>query len=167
MGSRVNHVSVSATDLDASTEFYVQLIGAVRVPSPNFDVEVRWLALGDTQLHLFRDDVRPTQGHHFGVEVDLDVLVAAYRTATERGILDEETFNGGLIGLPGDVAQLYLRDPSGNLVELDAVRAADLPEDMRGRLRVLADRRPQDGEHAGARLFIGDERPAPTSVQNV
>ena len=164
MGSRVNHVSVSAADLDASTEFYTQLIGAVRVPSPNFDVEVRWLALGDTQLHLFRSDVQPTEGHHFGVEVDLDVLVEAYRTAAERGILEAQTFNGALISLPGDVVQLYLRDPSGNLVELDAVGAGELPDDVRSELRVLEERRPQHGDHARARLFIGDQRPAPTGV---
>ena len=164
MASRVNHVSVSATDPDASAEFYEQLIGATPVPTPDFDVEVRWLALGETQLHLFRSDAQPPQGHHFGVEVDLDVLVSAYRTAAERGILEEEAFHGALIGLPGDVVQLYLRDPCGNLVELAAVGAGELPDDLRAELRVLELRRPQRAEHARARLFIGDDRPAPTSV---
>jgi catechol 2,3-dioxygenase-like lactoylglutathione lyase family enzyme len=159
VSSRINHVSISANDLPASVEFYEQLLGAVPVPNPNFDVEVRWLAVGDTQLHLFTSDDRGTRGHHFGVEVDLDTLVAAFHMASERGLLEQEVFGGALIGLPGDVVQLYLRDPRGNLIELDAVGAADLPEDLRAELHVLAERRPQEGEHARARLFIGADRP--------
>jgi catechol 2,3-dioxygenase-like lactoylglutathione lyase family enzyme len=159
MGSRINHVSISANDLDASQAFYERLLGARRVPSPNFSVDVRWLALGDTQLHLFTSDDRGSRGHHFGVEVDLDVLVSAYRTGAGEGMLEEEVFGGALIGLPADVVQLYLRDPRGNLIELDAVGASELPDDVRSELRVLEESRPQDGDHAGARLFIGDERP--------
>ena len=34
--SRVNHVSVSATDLAASTAFYERLLGAVPVATPDF-----------------------------------------------------------------------------------------------------------------------------------
>jgi hypothetical protein len=116
------------------------------------------MALGDTQLHIFGSDVEPTIQHHFGVEVDLDVLVAAHRLCAERGILEGETFGGHLIGLPGDVVQLYLRDPSGNLVELDAEGASRLPEDLRGQLRPLERTRPQPGAHADARLYIGSER---------
>ena len=159
MGSRINHVSVSANDLDASQAFYERLLGARRIPSPDFDVDVRWLALGDTQLHLFTSDDRGTRGHHFGVEVDLDVLVSAYRAAAEEGVLEQDVFNGALIGLPGDVVQLYLRDPRGNLIELDAAGASDLPDDLRAELRVLDERRPQRGEHADARLFIAGDRP--------
>jgi catechol 2,3-dioxygenase-like lactoylglutathione lyase family enzyme len=157
--SRVNHVSVSGTDLAASTEFYEQLLGAVVIPSPDFGFPVQWMALGDTQLHIFSSDVAPTSQHHFGVEVDLDVLVAAYRYCVERDILEGDTFGGDLIGLPGDVVQLYLRDPSGNLVELDAEGASRLPEDLRDRLRPLEEARPQPGTHADARLYIGTERP--------
>jgi catechol 2,3-dioxygenase-like lactoylglutathione lyase family enzyme len=162
--SRLNHVSISANDLDASCAFYAELLGAREVASPDFDVDVRWLALGDTQLHLFTSDDRGSRGHHFGVEVDLDTLVAAYRMAAERDALETEVFGGALIGLPGDVVQLYLRDPRGNLIELDAVGAADLPDDVRAELRILDERRPQRGEHAEARLFIGADRPAPERV---
>jgi catechol 2,3-dioxygenase-like lactoylglutathione lyase family enzyme len=154
----VNHVSVSARDLDESVAFYGELLGAVPVANPNFAQNVRWMALGDTQLHVFESDVQPTDAHHFGAEVDLDVLVAAHALAAERDVLDDE-FGAPLVELPGDVVQLYLRDPSGNLVELDAIGASRLPDELRGQLRVLADVQPQDEEHASARLFIGAERP--------
>ena len=157
--ARVNHVSVNARDLAASTDFYARLIGAVPIPTPDFGSPVQWMAVGDTQLHLFQRDLQPTSHHHFGVEVDIDTLVAAYRLAAERDLFDDDAFQGRLVGLPGDVVQLYLRDPSGNLVELDAVGAGALPDDLRGRLRPLEDARPQRGDHARARLYIGADRP--------
>jgi len=162
--SRINHVSVSATDLAASTEFYMRLLGVERIPTPDFGVEVQWLACGDTQLHLFSSDLEPTRLHHFGVEVDVDRLAAAYRMAKEEGILESEAFGHHLIELPGDVAQMYLRDPSGNLIELDAPGASALPEDMRADIRVLAEMRPQEGERAAARLYVGADRRAVESV---
>ena len=152
--SRVNHVSVSGTDLAVSTEFYERLLGAQVIASPDFGFPVQWMALGDTQLHIFQSDVEPTIQHHFGVEVDLDVLVAAYRLGAERGILEGETFGGHLIGLPGDVVQLYLRDPAGNLVEIDAAGKDRLPEDMRAQLKQLWDFHPHTDEQLSARLFV-------------
>jgi catechol 2,3-dioxygenase-like lactoylglutathione lyase family enzyme len=157
--SRVNHVSVNATDLAASIAFYERLLGARKIPTPDFGAPVQWMALGDTQLHVFERDLTPTSHHHFGVEVDLDTLVAAYRLVDAEATFDDEAFGGRLIGLPGDVVQLYLRDPSDNLVELDAIGAGRLPDDLRGQLRVLEEGRPQRGEHAGARLYIGADRP--------
>jgi catechol 2,3-dioxygenase-like lactoylglutathione lyase family enzyme len=65
--SRVNHVSVSATDLAASTDFYARLLGAEPVATPDFGFPVQWLALEDTQLHIFERDSKPTQHHHLGV----------------------------------------------------------------------------------------------------
>jgi catechol 2,3-dioxygenase-like lactoylglutathione lyase family enzyme len=162
--SRVNHVSVSATDLAASTEFYGRLLGAEPIATPDFGFPVQWLALEDTQLHIFERDSPPTQHHHFGVEVDLDRLVSAYRLCAELDAFDDDTFRHRLVGLPGDCIQLYLRDPAGNLVELNAVGASRLPDDLREDLQILADVRPQDGEHGDARLYIGADRPAPDAV---
>jgi lactoylglutathione lyase len=158
--SRVNHVSVNASDLAEGIAFYARLLGATPIATPDFGGPVQWMAIGDTQLHVFERDLTPTSHHHFGVEVDLDVLVAAYAIAAELDSFDDEAFGGRLIGLPGDVVQLYLRDPSGNLVELDAVGASRLPDDLRAQLRVLEEARPQRGEHATARLYIGADRAA-------
>jgi len=159
--SRVNHVSVSATDLGASIAFYERLLGAVPLATPDFGFPVQWMGLGDTQLHIFERDSHPTAHHHFGVEVDADGLVSAYRICEELGIFDDETFHHRLIGLPGECVQLYLRDPSWKLVELDAVVSVGaLPEDMQEQIQMLEDRQPQSGEHADARLYIGSDRVA-------
>ena len=45
MGLRINHVSVNARDLQESVAFYVDLLGAEPLTTPNFGLPVQWLAL--------------------------------------------------------------------------------------------------------------------------
>ena len=152
MSSRINHVSVNALNLQESVDFYVDLLGAERIATPNFGIPVQWLALGRTQLHLFERDLQPTSHHHLGITVD--DLEPVYRAAERRGAFDDEAFRNRLVELPGDVVQLYVRDPAGNLVEIDHHGADRLPEDLRARLKGLWDFNPQDDEQMSARLFV-------------
>jgi len=150
--AQINHVSVNARDLKASVEFYVELLGAEPIPTPNFGLPVQWLALGDTQLHLFERALAPTSHHHFGITVDR--LEPVYRAAERRGAFDFESFGNHLVLLPGDVVQLYVRDPAGNLVEIDQPGADRLPADLRALLKGLWDFNPQDDEQMRGRLFV-------------
>jgi catechol 2,3-dioxygenase-like lactoylglutathione lyase family enzyme len=150
--SRINHVSVNALDLRESVEFYADLLAAEPIATPNFGLPVQWLALGRTQLHLFERDLRPTSHHHFGVTVD-DVE-PVYRAAERRGAFDDDAFGNRLVELPGDVVQLYVRDPAGNLVEIDHLGVGRLPDDLRAQLKGLWDLNPQDEEHMQGRLFV-------------
>ncbi len=152
MGSRINHVSVNALDLEESTGFYVELLGAERIATPEFGLPVQWLALGDTQLHLFERDLTPTSHHHFGVTVD-DVE-PVYRAAERRGAFDRDAFRNHLVELPGDVIQLYLRDPAGNLLEIDHHGKDRLPEDLRAQVKGLWEFNEQSEENMKARLFV-------------
>jgi hypothetical protein len=112
---------------------------------------VRWLALGGTQLHLFERDVQPTSHHHFGITVD--DLEPAYRVAERRDAFDREAFGNHLVELPGDVVQLYVRDPAGNLVELDQVGVERLPDDMRRQVMPLWEMHPHSEEQMRGRLL--------------
>jgi catechol 2,3-dioxygenase-like lactoylglutathione lyase family enzyme len=152
VGPRINHVSVNAKNLQESVDFYVELLGAELIATPNFGFPVQWLALGDTQLHLFERDLTPTSHHHLGITVD-DVE-PAYRAAERHDAFDDEAFGNRLVLLPGDVVQLYLRDPSGNLVELDHHGADRLPADIRERLVALSEFHPQDDAQQSARLYV-------------
>jgi catechol 2,3-dioxygenase-like lactoylglutathione lyase family enzyme len=150
--SRINHVSVNARDLQESIDFYAELVGAERLPAPNFGFPVAWLALGRTQLHLFERDLTPTSHHHFGITVD-DV-VPVYRAAERRGAFDRDAFGSHLVELPGDVVQLYVRDPSGNLVEIDHHGVDRLPDDLRAELKGVWELHPQTEEDMRGRLFV-------------
>jgi catechol 2,3-dioxygenase-like lactoylglutathione lyase family enzyme len=149
---RINHVSINALDLQRSTDFYVELLGAEPIATPNFGIPVQWLAVGRTQLHLFERDLTPTSHHHFGITVD-DVE-PVYRAAERWNAFDDEAFRNRLVELPGDVVQLYLRDPAGNLLEVDHHGVDRLPADLRARLAGLWEFNPQDDEQMSARLFV-------------
>jgi catechol 2,3-dioxygenase-like lactoylglutathione lyase family enzyme len=152
LSSRINHVSINARDLQESVEFYVDLLGAERIATPNFGLPVQWLALGRTQLHLFEKDLRPTSHHHLGITVD--DLEPVYRAAERRDAFDREAFGNHLVELPGDLVQLYVRDPAGNLVEIDQDGVGRLPDDLRAQVKPLWDFNPQDDEQMTARLFV-------------
>lgn len=148
--SGLNHVSVVAHDLETSVRFYEELFGFERLPTPNFGFPVQWLAAGSRQLHLFeRPEGAPTY-HHFGVTVEDAGPI--YARARELGCFDDRAFANHLVELPGDQVQIYLRDPAGNLVEVDAVGASRLPEWIRADLVALADLQPQDETNLRARL---------------
>lgn len=128
----LTHVSVIAEDVAESTEFYESVLGCEPVPTPRFGsqadfhadegIEFRILRLGDQQLHLWNDPAREPEATafaHFGVHVD--DFVEVYERGVERGAfaaVGEESAPPTVFDFNG-TAQLYLRDPTGNLVEVD------------------------------------------------
>jgi catechol 2,3-dioxygenase-like lactoylglutathione lyase family enzyme len=152
-GAALNHVSVVAGDLDRSIRFYEAVFGLERLPTPNFGFPVQWLGIGDTQLHLFNRDMEAPSHHHFAVTVD--EVEPVYTRAAELGAFDHDAFGHHLFELPGDTVQLYLRDPGGNLVEVDSPGVGRLPDAIRAELKRLADVHPQDQENESARLYVG------------
>jgi lactoylglutathione lyase len=149
--TRFNHVSIPADDFEESARFYEELFGMERLPTPNFDVPVLWLTVGDQQLHLFRRGAGATPFHHFGL--DVDDFEAVYRKAEELGLLDPDAWGSQVRELPDGSVQMYLRDPAGNLVEVDWPDASTLDRSVVTNLGRLADERPQTGDAARATLY--------------
>jgi catechol 2,3-dioxygenase-like lactoylglutathione lyase family enzyme len=147
----INHVSIPTRDLDEAERFYTELVGAERVVSPNFGAPVRWLRIGDVQIHLLQDTGGGGGMGHFGITVD--DLASVYERARALGALDPVVNGHYLWELPGRVVQLYLRDPSGNLVEVNARDADALPQWVRVDVRALVDAQPQNEENLRARLL--------------
>jgi YD repeat-containing protein len=147
----INHVSISAPDLEASVRFYTEVFGMERVATPTFPGQaVVWLRVGDRQLHLFQRQGAP-QFHHFAL--DVDDFEAVYLKVRELEIRDESTFLGGIFELPGGEAQMYLRDPAGNLVEIDWPDASTLDRTIVSDIVALAEVVPQGPEGRAARLY--------------
>jgi catechol 2,3-dioxygenase-like lactoylglutathione lyase family enzyme len=77
---------------------------------PDFGFGGAWLDIGDQQVHLIESAVPDDCGQHFAIRVaDIEAAVSALR---ERAIEVSD---------PKPVAasrQCFLRDPSGNLIEL-------------------------------------------------
>ena len=154
--TRFNHVSVHALDLDESLRFYVDVFGMERLPSPNFSAHVEWLRVGEQQLHLFKSENPAPRSHHFAL--DVDDFEAAYRKAKELELLDDETFGASVRELPDGAVQMYIRDPAGNLVEVNWPDVSTLDRSVVTTISRVADERPQAGEAASATLYHGLEK---------
>ena len=123
------------------------------LPSPNFGFAVRWLRLGDLELHFFESTQIPEPGQHFGIEVD--DYEEAYRRLKAIEARDEGTRFAYVYELPGGEVQMYFRDPFGNLVEIDLPDLSSLDRSVFGDdFRVLAEEQPQDDENLRERLFL-------------
>jgi catechol 2,3-dioxygenase-like lactoylglutathione lyase family enzyme len=153
--TRFTHASVHAYDLEESVRFYTDVFGMRRVPSPDFpDLEVEWLEFGDVQLHVFLRDVPAPDFHHVGL--DVDDFEAAYRVACER-----ELFDGGepkVRELNGGALQMYLRDPAGNLVEVNWPDVSTIDRSVVTTITPIADERPQSEEALRASLYPAPQR---------
>ena len=111
------HVSVHAHDLEESARFYKDFFGMEEVPSPEFSSPVRWLRVGDLQLHLFLSEDPAPARHHFAL--DVDDFEAAYTRASETGARVQSGAYSTVRELPDGAVQMYLRDSAGNLVEIN------------------------------------------------
>lgn len=153
--TRINHVSVSARDLSESVRFYVEVLGLTPVATPDFGFPVQWLQLGDVQIHVFEHTQREAPiSHHVALEVD--DFPRVLRRVRELNIEDRETFGHWLYRLPDGAAQLYLRDPGGNLIEIDQPNADALDPELIAEIRPLP--RPQTGDAATATLWVSQLR---------
>jgi catechol 2,3-dioxygenase-like lactoylglutathione lyase family enzyme len=108
----IHHVNISAPDVDAARDWYVEVLGFVPAPRPGSLGPGHWLDGGGQQLHISEGSGRPQSLDHFALRVvDLDAAVAELEG---RGV---EVFRIPLI--PGAGHQAFVRDPFGNLVELN------------------------------------------------
>lgn len=80
-------------------------------------------------------------------------LAAAAFNATERR-RSRPIGRGRAFAIAGDLVQLYVRDPAGNLVESDCVGIDRLPAELRAQLKHLWDFHPQEDANMRARLFV-------------
>jgi catechol 2,3-dioxygenase-like lactoylglutathione lyase family enzyme len=109
------HAALDVDDLDAAVSFYEQALGFTIAPRPaSLGMNGAWLQLpGAVQLHLVEvaELHPPKTAQHlaFGVD-DLDATLAAIHAA---GYESGEAFDIGA------GKQAFLRDPAGNLLELN------------------------------------------------
>lgn len=116
---RVHHVSVNcAGDLDATRRFYVDLFGTPSLPRPEIPgIGGWWLQLGDVQLHLVDAprsgaEIDPVADHWC---VEVDDIDAARTELQQADIAYAE-------GAQGEVVQIWIRDPAGQVIELQQAR---------------------------------------------
>ena len=123
--TRLHHSAVCVTDIARSKRFYGEVLGLQEIPRPDFDFEGAWYEFADgSQLHLIVHDtplalrgttaIDPRDGH-------LALRVDSWEGALERlralGVEHQAYWDNKT-----PWAQIYVTDPDGNVVELNAER---------------------------------------------
>ena len=109
----VHHVSLNVHDVEKTGRFYLEVLGLEKLPRPDFGVPGLWLRAGGQEIHLIEvEDHRAPEGQHFAFRVD--DLDEAIRALGEHGVKVSDPFQ-----IPAGGRQAFLRDPAGNLIELN------------------------------------------------
>jgi catechol 2,3-dioxygenase-like lactoylglutathione lyase family enzyme len=155
-----NHLSVGSKDLAASLHFYETVLGMERIPTYNFGFKTQYLRCGNLQLHVFELDDHVPVFQHFAI--DVDDFHAVYEAAKALGALESETFRNAVNELPDGSVQMYLRDPGGNLLEVDWPDVTTLDRSRIPELKKLDEFARQEGEALSASLYYDrpDFKPA-------
>jgi lactoylglutathione lyase len=148
---RYTHVSIPTRDPDSAIRWYQELFGLEEVPAPRFRNRVRWLRVGNMQLHLYESNEERAPMQHFGIAVD--EFEAFYRKGQAMGALDEGRGHHLFVTPAGEV-QLYLRDPDGNNIEVNWPDASTLPRNIVETAIRREDQMPQSEWNRSARLFM-------------
>ena len=114
---RIHHVTLLVDDLAACRSFYQSYFGMAERNVPGLDYPGAFLTLNDRQeLHLAQlPDTPPSFRGHFCLRVrNFDEIFQRMRALD---IIDVGPW-GRMRELPDGSRQFYVRDPSGNLVEI-------------------------------------------------
>lgn len=119
--TRVAHSSVNvAGRLAEARRFYAEVLGLATLARPPIPgIDGCWFAAGDVEVHLVDAPVgelgiQATDHHACFMVEDLDAAIAELEAAAipyRRGA-------------QGDVVQIWVHDPAGNVVELQQARPA-------------------------------------------
>lgn len=122
----IHHVSLAVTDLTAARQFYGETLGLREIPRPPFPFPGAWYDLGGQQLHLI---VHPG-GHTLRNTREIDshdghlaLRVRSYAQAKAHvmscGVALRDRYQNRT-----PWPQLFLTDPDGNVIELNAADRA-------------------------------------------
>jgi len=115
------HVSIAVSDLERARDFYGRLLGLREIPRPDLGVPGIWYGLdGELQLHvLVNPELQRSQAerHDFALTDPHFALACGDVTATAASLKAKglETFENRPPG--GGFAQVFVKDPDGNMVE--------------------------------------------------
>ena len=113
---RINHVSLVVDDLAEACRFYEEEFGLEALPAFEFDFPAQFYKINDEQqLHLTEWEDRPSFRGHVAIQVD--DFTECFRRMKALGVIDTAPW-GKVRRLPDGGMQMFVRDPSNNLIEI-------------------------------------------------
>lgn len=116
--TEINHVTLIVDQLEKAAEFYEHELGLEVIPAFVFDYPTAFFKINETQqLHLTEwEDEQSFRGH---ICMVVDDFNAIFQRMKELNIIDTKPW-GKVRQLPSGAMQMFIRDPSGNLVEISS-----------------------------------------------
>jgi len=112
----IQHVNVNVDDIDAAIPFYRDILGLELENTPDQGFRCQFFKIGsEQQIHMneIRDE-RQFRGHFCLVVPD---FMGVFRRAKAQNVIDVAAW-GKVRQLPNGKMQMFVRDPSGNLIEI-------------------------------------------------
>ncbi len=118
----INHVAIRTMDLDKTNKFYTEVLGMKLAKRPPFDFPGSWLSIGHTMIHVMAGTAaydlegkfRPMGGTVDHISISAEGFDDYAKRFTDHGLEWRE------FAVPeADIVQLFVRDPSGILIELN------------------------------------------------
>jgi len=136
--TRINHVTLVVSDLEEAVQFYSDELGLEPLPAFKFDYPAQFYKLNDAQqLHLTEwEDVFSFRGH---VCFQVDDFNGLFRQMKALGRIDTSPW-GKVRRLPDGALQMFIRDPSGNLLEVSAAPGTPLDDDIQADAELVQQR---------------------------
>lgn len=121
---RINHVTVIVDNLEKATQFYEKELGLEPLSAFQFDYPVMFFRINaEQQLHVSEwEDTPSFRGHICFVVDDFNAIFFRMK---ELNIIDIKPW-GRVRQLPDGAMQLFVRDPSGNLLEISSSPDAEI-----------------------------------------
>lgn len=115
---KINHVALVVSNLEEACKFYEHELGLEPIPAFLFDYPTAFFKFNEEQqLHLTEwEDTYSFRGH---LCVTVDDINAVFFRMKELGVIDIKPW-GKVRQLPDGAIQMFVRDPSGNLVEISS-----------------------------------------------
>ncbi len=113
----IQHVNVNVENLEEAIPFYRDILGLPLDATPDQGFRSQFFRIGSTpqQIHMNEmKDERQFRGHFCLVVPD---FMALYARAKAANVIDTNAW-GKVRQLPNGKMQMFVRDPSGNLIEI-------------------------------------------------
>lgn len=120
---KIDHVSVSVTDIEKARDFYGRILGLQQIPRPDFSFPGIWYKLGDVMIHVIKTAREPkhvdradisAQDAHLAFHVE---SIEEFEDIVKK--LEDEGFPWyELENSPSGLRQLFFKDPDGHMIEI-------------------------------------------------
>lgn len=125
----LHHLAIKTDDVDATVEFWNNVIGSHSVDRPDFGFPGAWLQFGETMIHLYGGEsaLNKGGGHDRG-SAAIDHVALSARGFDARALFEEKKLPWRQMNISSfHLWHLFLHDPNGVLVELNFDARQELP----------------------------------------